>query len=397
MKPFCSNHPPYQVILCANYSPWSAYQGGIQKSVHFLGEALVQQGVSTAVVFTRSPWEKIVAPATSYDLYWSPFLGIRPGVSSPARWLNGIPMALTIRKIAGPDTVIHGHGDEAWFLRRLLPRQPLVYQWRQPFMPTRSPWNPINQWRYLVLQPRVWAYLQGACQADILTTTSRFVQQGLRKLQLNPHPIRIPNGMDPAFLQVPMLPEQRRGILFFGRLDLSKGILELLRAYQQLPASLQKRHPLTLIGGGQSRDQISRWIQEHPCACPVHIHPSLPPDLLATEVEKAFLVVLPSHSESFGNTMLEATATGQRIISTQAGSIPEIMQNHADLVAPHQVKELYQMIQKRLLQPLPDIQSCQQQRDYVARHYSWAHSARLSQILYEEARHAQSLLSTSRS
>jgi glycosyltransferase involved in cell wall biosynthesis len=57
---------------------------------------------------------------------------------------------------------------------------------------------------------------------------------------------------------------------------------------------------------------------------------------LADLVRKASFAVLPSLEESFGNTMAEAMALAVPVISTTAGSIPELIEHNRTgvLVAP---------------------------------------------------------------
>ena len=42
--------PVYDVIMTCNYSPWSAYSGGGQKSVHMLATAMSRQGMKVGRV-----------------------------------------------------------------------------------------------------------------------------------------------------------------------------------------------------------------------------------------------------------------------------------------------------------------------------------------------------------
>src|SRR3954447_6259814 len=83
--------PEYDVIMTCNYSPWSGYSGGGQKSVHMLAGEMARQGLKVAAVYSKAPWEKIAPHADPlYDEHWAGFFAVRPGISSPLRFLNGI-------------------------------------------------------------------------------------------------------------------------------------------------------------------------------------------------------------------------------------------------------------------------------------------------------------------
>ena len=76
----------YDVIMTCNYSPWSAYSGGGQKSVHMLATAMAKQGLRVAVVYSKGIGEKIKShPAPAYDVHWAGFFAFKPSISSPLR------------------------------------------------------------------------------------------------------------------------------------------------------------------------------------------------------------------------------------------------------------------------------------------------------------------------
>lgn len=77
---------PYNVVLTCNYSPWSRYRGGGQKSVHMLACALARAGRRVCVVYSKAPWERVPVPADlPYAIRWARFVGVRPGISSHMR------------------------------------------------------------------------------------------------------------------------------------------------------------------------------------------------------------------------------------------------------------------------------------------------------------------------
>ena len=50
-------------LLTVNFSPWSRYSGGGQRSTHNLARALAQRGHDVSVVYTKPPWEQVQLPA----------------------------------------------------------------------------------------------------------------------------------------------------------------------------------------------------------------------------------------------------------------------------------------------------------------------------------------------
>lgn len=74
------------VLLSANYSPWSSYSGGIQKSVDQLAGAMNGLGARVAVLYSKAPWEALTVPERPYPVHWALFFALRPGISSPGRF-----------------------------------------------------------------------------------------------------------------------------------------------------------------------------------------------------------------------------------------------------------------------------------------------------------------------
>ncbi|HSQ41248.1 MAG TPA: glycosyltransferase family 4 protein, partial [Fibrobacteraceae bacterium] len=298
----------YDVVLTANYSPWSRYHGGLQKSVDQLALAMSHLGVRVGVVYSRTPWERIQIPDRPYGLHWVFFHAIRPGISSPGRIFNSFPFVRLLQKITGPATVIQGNGDEAWNFPRFFPGR-FVYTHRQPFFPDylQGDWTSrSHRIRILFRENREWAYARAVLGANQVTCTSQFNAEKLQSLfRLTRIPQVVPNGIAPEFLVAPL---EARGhhILYFGRLSRGKGVVELCEAWNSLPSVLRRQHPLHLVGHGELIKTIQMKFRGFaPDLRPV-LRGALEGKTLATEVATAALIVLPSQSESFGNTMLEA-------------------------------------------------------------------------------------------
>ena len=53
-----------RIALTTNFSPWSPYSGGGQRSTHQLASALALRGHDVTVVYTKAPLDRIVEPGT---------------------------------------------------------------------------------------------------------------------------------------------------------------------------------------------------------------------------------------------------------------------------------------------------------------------------------------------
>lgn len=377
----------YDLILTANYSPWSRYSGGGQKSVHMIATEMARQGLKVAVVFSKGPFEKVRAPAgLPYDVHWAAFLAFSPGISSPLRFLNGIPFYFAVRRLSSPGTVLHGNGDEAsllWLIRR---KRKFVYTNRYPEFPAflhGSDWTRLSTWiRILLREPRFPALALAVRRCDALTVTSSSSLRQVRE-SFGPGTERghvVPNGIDPLALDMPMESRERQGVLFFGRLTRAKGPDLALEAYARLPEPLRLRHPLRILGQGPLRTELEGRAQALGLRNVDFSGWKSGADL-AREILAARVVCLPSREESFGNTVAETLALGQSLVTTRAGSIPEVAGPWGHQVDGESPDEMADAL-RQALERAPDEAGSREQREYIRGRFSWARTVERFREIY---------------
>ncbi|MEO6097318.1 MAG: glycosyltransferase family 4 protein [Fibrobacteria bacterium] len=387
-----SQTPGYDVILTCNYSPWSRYSGGAQKSVHMIASELARQGVRVAVVYSKAPWEPI-APhePPGYDEHWAAFFGFRPGISSPLRFLNGMAFYLKVRALSRRRTVIHANGDEGSLFGFISSKRKFVYTNRYPefpgFLAGRNWRSPLAWLAILFREPRFVAIALGIRNADRVTVTSGYSQVGVAKsFGLHEEDLRVvPNGVDPEFLDLPLADGKGRGVLFFGRLTRAKGSDLALEAYARLPAPLRDAHPLRILGIGPLREALETRARV------LNVRVEFPGwkrgGDLAREILASAVVCLPSREESFGNTVVETLALGQSLVSMRCGSIPEVAGPWGVLADPEDVAGLAAGLEQSLTLPMT-AEARGRQREFVRQRYSWASTARSFRGLYATIRPA---------
>lgn len=118
-----------------------------------------------------------------------------------------------------------------------------------------------------------------------------------------------------------------RDVLFVGRLEEKKGVLDLIHAFARIACS----HPearLVLAGVGDT-EQVRRLAGElnilNKLVLPGWVDPAQRTALLAS----AAVFVLPSHHEQMPMSVLEAMAAGTPVIGSDAGAIPEMLEHGA--------------------------------------------------------------------
>jgi glycosyltransferase involved in cell wall biosynthesis len=134
------------------------------------------------------------------------------------------------------------------------------------------------------------------------------------------------------------LPE--RFILYLGTLEPRKNILTLLEAYGRTQA-FREAVPLVIAGGkGWYYEEIFERVEQLGLTDAVRFPGFVPDAEIPLWYNAATVFVYPSIYEGFGLPLLEAMACGTPVIGSTASSIPEVVQGAGLLVAPDDVDQL---------------------------------------------------------
>jgi len=381
-----------RIALTCNFSPWSPYSGGGQRSTHALATALVQDGHDVSVVFTRTPWERFRVPDVAYQLRWASFFGLRSRRAAPLRPLNAISVLAVLKELhrERPLDVVHGNGEEvvlaaSWGREAgvrvvTTPRYP---NYPAALLQPRGT-HRLGRLRVAVTDTKYLLLGRAARASTWCCPTSqhaaRLVERalGVPSAQISV----IPNGVSQVFFEHAWSAPSAAPWLFFGRLAHDKGVDTLLQALAQAPG----KRTLTVVGRGDQGPSLKRMAHDLHLSDRVVWRDWLDESELARELSRAQLAVLPSRHESFGNAMAEAMAVGTPLVSTRAGSIPEIVEHEVTglLVAPDDPAALHQAITRiehdtELAQRLGAAG-----RERMRANYSWQAVARRYARLYAE-------------
>ena len=129
------------------------------------------------------------------------------------------------------------------------------------------------------------------------------------------------------------LDPQSEAVVYIGRMDVRKGLRELIEAAAALRPQRPNLH-VYLVGEGPDRPVLEAAIQSHDAAGYIHGLPGCAPDDVAVWMAAADLVTLPSYMEGCPNVVLEALACGRPVVATNVGGIPEIMSDACGRLVP---------------------------------------------------------------
>jgi glycosyltransferase involved in cell wall biosynthesis len=195
-------------------------------------------------------------------------------------------------------------------------------------------------------------------QADFLVTVSEDLRQKALAMGAKPETSRaVINGCDLSIFHVRDRAEARRHlnldpdaeiVLYIGRMDMRKGLGELVEASAKLHAA----HPnlqVYMVGEGPDRSQIVQAVEGVHAAGYILALPPCQPDDVAIWMAAADVVTLPSYMEGCPNVVLEALACGRPVVATRVGGIPEIMSDACGrLIPPRDANALAQALNAAL-------------------------------------------------
>jgi teichuronic acid biosynthesis glycosyltransferase TuaC len=180
-------------------------------------------------------------------------------------------------------------------------------------------------------------------QSDFLVTVSGDLRTKAVAMGASPEKSRaVVNGCDLSVFHVRdrlearqklRIPPAAEAVVYIGRMDVKKGLRELIEAAAALHPQRPNLH-VYLLGEGPDRPLIESAIQGHNAAGYIHALPACGFDDVAVWMTAADLVTLPSHMEGCPNVVLEALACGRPVVATNVGGIPEIMSDECGRLVP---------------------------------------------------------------
>jgi N-acetyl-alpha-D-glucosaminyl L-malate synthase BshA len=140
----------------------------------------------------------------------------------------------------------------------------------------------------------------------------------------------IPNFIDPAVYDrsryTPQLEEQARGrmvLMHVSNFRPVKRVRDVVRIYAKVAREIPS--VLVMVGDGPDRVDAEEEARRLGVAADVFFLGKL--DSVAPLLASAHLFLLPTQSESFGLSALEALASGVPVIGTRAGGLPEVVRD----------------------------------------------------------------------
>lgn len=171
-------------------------------------------------------------------------------------------------------------------------------------------------------------------RASRIVAVSRALGKRVADLGVEPERIEVVyNGIDPTLFHCRDRAEARRTlglsaneriILYVGNVLETKGVLDLAAAFEQVSAR-QPSTSLVIVGDGAAWAQCEEVAQR--IGPRMRLVGGRPLHEISTWMAACDVLTLPSWNEGTPNVILEAFACGRRVVATNVGGIPDLIES----------------------------------------------------------------------
>ena len=179
----------------------------------------------------------------------------------------------------------------------------------------------------LVNRNRGWKLCRDAFRfADLNISVSRSLQRILNQ-HVTPEGRCevILRGVDQTKFFPPVHGVRKPIVLFVGRITTSKGVFDLLAAWKHVLEGCPYAE-LWMVGSDSTNGTFARESQSQRYGHSIKMTGPLPSADVASLMQEAQILCLPSHGEGMPNCVMEALASGLPVVATKVGGIPDIIQ-----------------------------------------------------------------------
>ncbi|MBP5980814.1 MAG: glycosyltransferase family 1 protein [Halomonas sp.] len=375
--------------LCIVSETWSPEINGVAHTLSRLHQELSRQGVFVDVIRPR-PRAKGKAPDVHHELQVN-----RLAVPGYAEVQVGLARPSTLSRFWShhrPDVIyLATQGPLGWAARQAAHQLniPLVAGWHTNFdhycHDYGVPWLEPATRRYL-------RYFHNGCELTLVPTqlqAEALGQQGIHNVHVMSRGIEgerfSPAYRDAALRQQWGVSAHQPVALYVGRLALEKN-LTLLQETLQAMREVRPDMAQVIVGDGPARAQLEKALPE------AHFTGFVEKHELARHYASADIFVFPSLSETWGNVVAEAMASGLAVVAYRHAASAELIQNgHNGITVTPDDKEAFQQAAVELCQHPADYARIGRVARLRALEQSWSGIAdQFMQYLHQaqEAHHA---------
>ncbi|MDD5213799.1 MAG: glycosyltransferase family 4 protein [Candidatus Gracilibacteria bacterium] len=165
-------------------------------------------------------------------------------------------------------------------------------------------------------------------------------------------------------------------ILFVGRLEWTKGIDLLIESIKKIDKNIleEKKVEFHLVGYGYQEDEYKKLVQKCHLEKYIIFKGKIVGDDLIREYKTSDLFILPSRTEGFGMTIIEAMASKLAVISTKCGGPEDIIENGKNgfLIEKENIEDLKNILIDFITGKISNLDIIKENRyNTVVNNYTW--------------------------
>jgi glycosyltransferase involved in cell wall biosynthesis len=269
---------------------------------------------------------------------------------------------------AAPD-VVHAHGGPGGVLIWKRIDVPIVYTAHHTYRQAHT--------RGSVKRLLAGVEARGYRQAAMVLPVSRSTANSLLEMGIPASRIEVlPNGVD--IVDVPGVEHEDGRVLFVGRLEREKGVLDALSVFGELAATVPGMRGV-VVGGGSLEAEVRRAVAA--AGGRLEYLGSLDRAALHREYARAAVVVMPSRFEGLGMVALEAQSAGTPVVGYDVDGLRDAVRGGGVLVPAGDMPALRDAVATLLVDSGRRSELGQHGREAMRAEQSWdSVAARLEEI-----------------
>ena len=357
--------------------------GGVSYYVYNLSKELVKKK-HKVVVFTRGSYRKtLYQNIEGVDVFRIPFIPSYPFHVH----LHGLFLERIFNGIEENLDLLHTHTPLSPVLETSLPKVVTVHG--LPELSARKfKSNSPRAFFEILFSFMVYRIQNGLLHAaDKVTSVSFNTKKELMHyFSLEENGIRvIGNGVDESFFHPKKVKEEDLSILYAGRLDYKKGLIELVHSAKEI-CMIYSDVIYKIVGMGPLYNELRSLIKNEGLHDKFRFYGHVDRNTLRELYRESSVFILPSYYEGLPNVILEAMACGLPIVATKVGGIAEVLHHRVNglLISPGDEKAITDSLDQLLGDDDLRYRMGTISRLEVEKHYTWGSISDQYLQLYEE-------------
>lgn len=328
------------ILIISDYYP--PYIGGVEIVMKNIAEQLADRGHNVNVLTTKIPGSAANERKNGVEIF-----RVRTPTTADRAFFS-LSATLKATRLAKRADVIH---TTTWFapfpsaLAKLFTNTPVIMTFHESL--SRA-YARTNSKRSLITISEFLENLISILPVDATTAVSNHTKKEIQNNLTGFEPKVIYNGVDnDLFSSGNVNPYLNKDIqhrfLYFGRPGFSKGVDQLIDAFERFSRSntggSSELFLLLSTSPKKERKKVVRRVKKSDCDS-ITVNDPVEREKLPAYIEHTDYVVVPSLSEGFGFTAAESCSVGTPVITTTAGSLPEVVSGKHITVPPNDVEAL---------------------------------------------------------